>query len=277
MSNIVVTHADSGLVHASVVRTERVSPHVQRVTLGGHDVERLEWLGFDQWVRLALPVAEETRFDGLSDRFGLGGYFKYLSLPRGTRPVIRNYTLRRERAVGPSGGREIDVDFVVHGDQGVAGPWSVAARPGERVALIDQGCGWRPVDGAHASLVVADESAMPAALGVLRDLDPDARGRAIIEVFDEADRQSVEAPAGFAVDWVVRDPHAAPGSAALAALRAVEASAAESWLGCAPAELYAFCVGEQALATGARRHLVNELGVPKRRVTFSGYWRRRAR
>jgi NADPH-dependent ferric siderophore reductase len=36
----------------------------------------------------------------------------------------------------------------------------------------------------------------------------------------------------------------------------------------------AFAVGEQAVATGARRHLVNERGVPKKNVTFCGYWRR---
>ena len=36
---------------------------------------------------------------------------------------------------------------------------------------------------------------------------------------------------------------------------------------------YAYSAGEQALATGARRHLVREHGMDKRRITFTGYWK----
>ena len=35
---------------------------------------------------------------------------------------------------------------------------------------------------------------------------------------------------------------------------------------------YAYNAGEQALATGARRHLVRDRGIDKRRITFTGYW-----
>ncbi|MCU1409719.1 MAG: viuB 1 [Rhodoglobus sp.] len=40
-----------------------------------------------------------------------------------------------------------------------------------------------------------------------------------------------------------------------------------------PGRLSAYLVGEQGLATGARRWLVNELGVPKKAILFSGYWK----
>ena len=36
---------------------------------------------------------------------------------------------------------------------------------------------------------------------------------------------------------------------------------------------YAYNAGEQALATGARRHLVRDRGIDKRRITFTGYWK----
>ncbi|MGR0318693.1 SIP domain-containing protein [Agromyces sp. ZXT2-3] len=39
------------------------------------------------------------------------------------------------------------------------------------------------------------------------------------------------------------------------------------------ASVTAFAAGESKLATGARRRLVNEWGVPKADVTFCGYWR----
>lgn len=257
MSNIAVTHAESGLVHAAVVRTERVTPNMQRITLGGRDLERFEFRGFDQWFRLAVPV-ENARFDNLPDRFGMSGYLRYLSLPKGTRPVIRNYTVRGFRR-DPA---ELDIDFVIHGDAGVAGPWAAAAELGAEIALIDQGCGWKP-QPAGSVLLVGDESGLPAIAGVLRDLPRDTVGHAVVELFDAADRQHVEAPEGVDVRWVVRDPHAAPGTVALPAVAGLDIRVDD---------VYAFAVGESAIATGARRQLVGR-GVPKTHVTFCGYWK----
>ena len=37
--------------------------------------------------------------------------------------------------------------------------------------------------------------------------------------------------------------------------------------------MHAYIVGEQALPTGARRHLVAERRVSKDQVSFCGYWR----
>jgi NADPH-dependent ferric siderophore reductase len=263
VSNLVVTHAESGLVRASVVRSARISPHFVRVTLGGPDLARFVPLGFDQWMRLMIPVSSEARFDNLSPTFGLKGYLRYLTLPRGTRPVIRNYTVRSFRP-DPC---ELDIDFVVHGTEGVAGPWAASVGPGERVAFIDQGCGWRPVPSASSFLLVADESGLPAVAGVLRDLPRSAVGHALVELFDLDDRQEVSAPPGVTVEWLERSPNSAPGSLALAVLASLPLPADPP---------YVFAVGEQALATGARRHLVAR-GVPKSHITFSGYWRQNDR
>ena len=97
MSSITVTHAPSGLVHAHVARTERVTPHMVRVTLTGDDLRRFDYRGFDQWFRLAVPVDDHARFDNLPDKFDTRSYLRYLVLPKSTRPVIRNYTVRAFR------------------------------------------------------------------------------------------------------------------------------------------------------------------------------------
>ncbi len=259
MSNIVVTHADSGVVRAVVERTERVTPHMVRVTLGGPDLQRFRPVGFDQWVRLALPVRDETRFDNLAPPFGVKGYLKFLTLPKQTRPVIRNYTIRQTR-LDPV---EVDIDFVVHGDAGIAGPWAASVEAGTEVAFIDQGCGWRPAP-ADWFLLACDESGLPAVAGILRDLPRDAVGHAFVELFDDADRQETGAPDGVEVHWLTRSPDADPGVVLLPEVASFEAPAGTP---------YAFAVGERALATGVRRHLVAERGVPKTQVTFSGYWR----
>ena len=255
MSSIVVTHAPSGLVHAQVARTERVTPHMVRVTLAGDDLRRFRYRGFDQWFRLAVPVDDHARFDNLPERFDTRSYLRYLVLPRSTRPVIRSYTVRSFRPEVP----ELDIDFVCHGSSGVAGPWAESVEPGAEVAFIDQGCGWAPVP-ADWSLLVADESGLPAVLGILRDMPRDAVGHAIVELIDAADAQDVDAPAGMTLHWVPRST----GGTALAALRALD------WPAGTP---YAFAVGESTIATGARRYLVGERGVPKGNVTFCGYWK----
>jgi len=260
MTNITVTHTQSGVVHAHVVRREQITPHMVRLTLGGDDLRRFEYRGFDQWFRLAVPVDDNAEFDRLPDRVDMRGYLRYLMLPKATRPVLRNYTVRQFRPDGP----ELDIDFVVHGDEGIAAPWARRAEPGTEVAFIDQGCGYAPVP-ADWQLLVGDESALPAIAGILRDMPRDCVGHAIVELPDAADAQPVDAPVGMRVQWLARPPGAAPGATAIAAVQALERP---------PGDVYAFAVGESSLATGVRRWLVRDLGVDKSRVTFCGYWRR---
>ncbi|UFU07356.1 siderophore-interacting protein [Ruania halotolerans] len=259
MSNITVTHADSGLVSVEVLRRERITPHMTRVTFGGPALAQFTYRGFDQWFRLAIAVHDDDRFDNLPRTFGIGGYLKYLTLPKGTRPVIRSYTVREFRAET----LEMDVDFLVHGDNGIAGPWAAQVEPGTTAAFIDQGCGWKPVP-AEWTLLVADESGLPAIAAILRDMPRDARGHALIELYDCADQQVLEAPDGMQVHWLERAPGTDPGTTLLPVLAGLDFL---------PGDVYAFAVGESAVATGARRHLVRERGIPKQNVTFAGYWK----
>lgn len=257
-SNIAVTHSDSGVVVGEVVDAARISPNVVRVTIGGDQLRSWRHLGFDQWFRLALPSADHTRYDNLADTFGLAGYLKYLTLPRATRPMIRNYTVREFRPAD----LELDVDFVVHGS-GIAGPWAASLPLGAPVGLIDQGCGFVQRDAAY-TLLIGDESALPAVAGILRDLPRDARGHALVELADLDDRQQVDAPAGFEMHWIVRRAGEPAGRGTIDHLRALSLPSGS---------VNAFAAGESKLATGVRRHLVNDRGVPKGNVTFCGYWR----
>lgn len=254
--------ATTGLYFAEVLRTEQVTPHMMRVTLGGDDIRRLPVRGYDQWFRLFLPRPDGTTdFDNLPDGFGMGGYLKYLIKKSGTRPPFRNYTVR---ALRPEAG-ELDIDFVAHGEDGVAGPWAKRATPGERVAFIDQGRGYDPVDGTDFTLLAGDESSLPAILGILADLPRDAKGLAIIEIPAAEDSQDVDAPAGVELRWLPRaDPRDRPGLLALAAVREFTPERPET--------LHAYLVGEQQIATEGRRHLI-AAGVPKNRIVFVGYWR----
>jgi NADPH-dependent ferric siderophore reductase len=250
------------------LRTDRLAPHWMRVTLGGGDIARFSPMGYDQWFRLFLPVGGDETLERIPAKANkLFGYLKYLSIPDGVRPVMRNYTVRDYRALGESGGPEIDVDFVLHGtgpESGPASRWADAAVPGESVVIIDEGLGFNPERGVERVVLVADETGVPAVAGVCASLPATAVGIAIVEAPSPEDVLEFEAPAGVEVHWIVRESGTKPGSAALQAL---EAAALPD------GDVHAFIVGEQALPTAARRLLVGERGFSKDRVSFVGYWR----
>ena len=259
-----------GLVHLTVLRTERLSPHWMRVTLGGAEISQFRHMGYDQWFRIFLPLGGDEGLDRLPAKANkMFGYLRYLRIPDGVRPVMRNYSVRAYRPATESAGAEIDVDFVLHGSaaDGTAGPasrWAETCEPGESVVIIDEGLAFNPARGVDRVVLVADETGLPAIASICATLPADSSGVAIIEVPSPEDALEFPHPAGITVRWIVREHGIKPGSLALQALT-------EAALPDAP--FHAYIVGEQALPTEARRHLVGERGVSKDRVSFCGYWR----
>lgn len=259
-----------GLVHLTVLRTEQLSPHWLRVTLGGGEIDRFRAMGYDQWFRLFLPLGGDEGLERLPAKANkMFGYLKYLRIPDGVRPVMRNYTVRAFRPATATTGAEIDVDFVLHGSaaDGTAGPasrWAESCRAGESVVVIDEGLTFNPDRGTDRVILVSDETGLPAIAGICAALPSHATGLAIVEVPSAEDALDFPHPAGIIVRWIVRDHDVKPGTLALQALR--DAAIPD-------AATHAYIVGEQALATEGRRHLVGERGVPKDLVSFCGYWR----
>ena len=67
--------------------------------------------------------------------------------------MVRTYTVRTfdpERI-------ELAIDFVVHGDHGVAGPWAAAAEPGDLIYLSGLGGAYAPDPRADWHLLIGDE------------------------------------------------------------------------------------------------------------------------
>ncbi|MFD4958739.1 siderophore-interacting protein [Microbacterium sp. NPDC058389] len=259
-----------GLVHLTVLRTAKLSPHWIRVTLGGGEIDRFRPMGYDQWFRIFLPLGGDEGLERIPAKANkLFGYLKYLRIPDGVRPVMRNYTVRAFRPATATTGAELDVDFVVHGtaEDGTAGPasrWAQSCRAGESVVVIDEGLSFNPDRGTDRVVLVSDETGLPAIAGICASLPADASGLAIVEVPSADDALAFARPAGVIVRFVVREPEVKPGTLALQALR-------DAALPASP--FHAYVAGEQALATDGRRHLVAERGVSKDHVSFIGYWR----
>jgi NADPH-dependent ferric siderophore reductase len=174
-------------------------------------------------------------------------------------PQQRTYTVRAWNVEA----LELTIDFVVHGDQGLAGPWARTAAAGDEFLFIGPGGGYAPQPEADWHLLIGDESALPAIAATLERLPATAVGHVLLEVDGEAQEQSLAAPEGMRVRWVHHG--ARPLGAAL-----VEALAA---LPFPDGEVQAFVHGEAGVVKELRRVLRLERGLAQSQLSISGYWR----
>ena len=274
----------------------RLGPSFLRVTFTGPDLDRFADNGYDQRIKLALPLVDGGAAE-LPD--GPDWYQRWRDLPAEERSPIRTYTVRAARPAA----YEIDVDVALHGDGGPATRWARRARLGDRLALVGPDAGWPGGHGgvefrspAGATLLLAgDETAAPAICAILDRLPDDAHGHAVVEVPTEGDELPCRVPAGVTVTWLPRGgaPHGSRLTDAVTALAArLLPRPTGSPAGLPPAEvdvdrealwevperpadatLYAWLAGEAAVIRGLRRHLVTDRGLDRRAVAFMGYWR----
>ena len=159
---------------------------------------------------------------------------------------------------------ELWLDFVVHGDEGVAGPWAAAAKVGDPVRFQGPGGGYAPDPEAAWHLLAGDESALPAIAAALEGMPAGAIVKAFIEVEDAAEEQKLETPADAEITWLRRDGRPV-GEALVAAVRRLTFPAGE---------VHAFVHGEATFVKDLRALLRVERGLPMSRLSISGYWRR---
>jgi NADPH-dependent ferric siderophore reductase len=237
-----------------VVRTERITPHMVRLVLGGAGLDGFDATEFtDHYIKVLFVregVSYPEPFDIMRIREELAPELW---------PVSRTYTVR---AWDPAL-RELTVDFVVHGDEGVAGPWAARARPGETVRILGPGGGYAPDPNADWHLLAGDESALPAIAAALERMPDDAVVHAFVEVADATEEQKIVSPAGAEVSWVHRGARPV-GEALIEAVGALEFPAGTA---------SAFVHGEAGFVKELRRLLRLERGIPRERLSISGYWR----
>ncbi|MFG3508476.1 siderophore-interacting protein [Streptomyces sp. NPDC047821] len=239
---------------ARVVRTERLTPHMVRIVLGGEGLADFAADEFtDHYIKLIFPAPGVT----YPEPFDMARIRE--EFPREQWPTTRTYTVRAWDAAQ----RELTVDFVVHGDEGLAGPWAARAEVGETVRFLGPGGGYAPDPAADWHLLVGDESALPAIAASLERLPEGAVGHAFIEVESPAEEQKIALPGGVELRWLHRSGRPV-GDALLAAVQALDFP---------PGDVHAFVHGEAGFVKDLRRHLRLERQVPRERLSISGYWR----
>ncbi|GGF38664.1 hypothetical protein GCM10011519_10320 [Marmoricola endophyticus] len=217
----------------TVTGTSRTSPGLVRVELRADDAEAFaERFGAsaytDRYVKLALPQPDGTE-------------------------VVRTYTVLEPDPATAT----MAIEFVVHGDEGYAGPWAARAEVGDSLGMRGPGGAYAPDVDADWHLLAGDEAGLPAIRAALAALPASATARVVL-LAPEDHHVDLPTTDDTEVTWVTDD---LPG-----AVRAVE------WL---PGRAYAFVHGEaDAVMHGVRPYLLKERGLPRADVSVSGYWRR---
>jgi len=173
--------------------------------------------------------------------------------------VTRTYTFRRiDTATGL-----FDVDFVTHGDQGLAGPWAQRAQVGEKITFRGPGGAWHPGEDYEHFVFAGDESAAPAIAAGVEKLPHGATADVYLEIADADATFDMPEPDGVHLHWIARDG-ATHGTALSQAVR--EAGIPErrtSW----------FIHGVAEMIKELRRHLFTDHQIDRADVSISGYWR----
>jgi len=234
-------------VMLTVTSVRRLTPRMVRLTFSGDGLSDVgTWP--DQQLKLLFPKPGCSAH--VSDSPDVGTWYQaYIAMPEDERPWMRSFTVR-SLADGV-----LTVDFVLHGDNGPASRWAASAQVGDVIGRFGPSPEYaRPLGTADLLLFAGDETALPAIASLLELLPSSQRFLAFVEVADPAEEQDVPG-----VRWV----HRSAGEDLVPVVSAVEV----------PSSVWVWLGGEASTVRALRRHFV-ELGVSKKDIEFTGYWRR---
>lgn len=237
----------------TVQRVEWVSPSLVRLTVGGEGLAQFHDNEYtDRYVKILFA----------DPAFGLEPPYDMEALRADAPeqlPTRRTYTVRASNTDAERADeRWLAIDFVVHGSEGVAGPWAAQAKPGDTIVLSGAGGKYAPDAEADWQLLIGDLSALPAISSALEALPAHARGHVFLSVENGEDRVLPPVPRGVAVHWSESDDEL------LSALEQFE------WPSGTP---QVFAHGEREAIKRVRKVLAQR-DIPRESISISAYWAR---
>ncbi len=233
--------------HLTVAAVRSVTSRIVRVTLAG-DLAGFAADGPADHLKVFFPDPATGRI--ATPGFHAGG----IGLSAPGQVIARDYTPLDFR---PDDG-ELDLDFVVHGDEGPATTWAGHAAPGDRLAVAGPKSSRLVPDGLTSLVLVVDETAFPAASRWLRLTPPDVPVTLLADMPDDGDDAAAyfdDVPGVERATFAVGDLETR--------LRALPIDAGT----------FVFLAGEATALVPLRRYLRRELGLGPEQVAASGYWK----
>ncbi|NLU73388.1 siderophore-interacting protein [Streptomyces sp. HNM0575] len=241
-----------GRLHVTRVRrVHRVTPRMARITFASEDLTRFLSNGTDQhvamyfyepWVVLPRPFTTEAARELLSR----------------ARPRLRRYTIRSHR---PEMG-EVDMDFVLHGGDQLASGWAEKAAPDDEAIWFGPSPAY-PLDQEQDwTVLIGDETALPAIAVMLEQLPGNHPVQALIEVADADEELPLTTGIDARVTWLHRGrrPHG----------RLLLEHATRLKLPGGSGRVWG--AAERSVVRELRRHFVRDRGLDRAATHLTAYW-----
>lgn len=237
----------------TVVERAELSPRLLRLTLAGSGLSDLVVDEPAASVRLLVP---SPGTDELVIPEWNGNEFL---LPDGARPALRTFTPLR---VDNDAGR-LDLEIVRH-PGGAVSDWAERVEPGAPAAISGPGSGYAYPTSAEHLIVLADETALPAALQLAAEAPASLSLSIHVEVVSDDAVIDVDRRDGDSIEWHITEPGATPGGRLVGVVRSLDAL---------PDGTHLWAAGEASAMHAIRTHLFDTLGIERKRATVRGYWK----
>ena len=238
-----------------VLGSERLGPHMVRLTFGGPGFADFQDKAVsDRYVKILFAKPEL----GLEPPYDLDALRGQLA-PEDF-PVRRTYTLRHVDLEAQT----VQIDFVIHGDQGLAGPWAQEAVIGDKICFTSPGGLYVPNPEFDRHLLIGDETALPAISAAVEDMTPEMVGEIYLEVSGPEDQIELDVPSGVEVHWLHRGGYYTPENTRLESV-----VRGAPWPG---GSVQVFAHGERETMKSLRAYLNAERGVDRKAMSLSAYW-----
>lgn len=246
-------------VHEMIVEEIRdITPHLRRVVFSGPGVAGyLAHPPCIPTIKLYFPLPGRPLYPpGQDER----GRWKFTSDQRSR---VRTYTVRwTDSAVS-----RLAVDFVRHGDEGLASAWVERTVPGHLLGALGGG-GLVLKPGGYA-LMFGDETALPAISETLEQLPAEQEGQVFIEVHDEAEIHELIKPENTQVHWLPR--HGAPAGSTRLLIEAMQNLVLPADVDSSDTNLW---VAAESEVVRFARKWATSVGVDRANRLIIGYWHR---
>ncbi|MCG9639812.1 siderophore-interacting protein [Vibrio sp. Isolate34] len=231
----------------TVTQTSTITPNMQRITLSGEGLSKYPTECAGGYIKLLFSPLGTTDLSQLNE---------------GERPTMRTYTIRQYNPVE----QFIEVDFVRHITKdlqcGFAARWAMSAKVGDTISVAGPGL----IQGLNLEsdwfFLVADMTSLPALSAKVKSLPENATGHAVVQINSAADKQTLEAPEGIKITWLIEDETEETLSQTV---RSIE------WLG-GQVSVWTACEFESMRKL--RQYFRNEKEVEKENIYISSYWKR---